>query len=321
VIVGLAAATAVAAVVGVTLLQTRGESTTPVGAVTSPRPGTPPLELDFGVRSDAEAGALARAQTAYNKGHVAEAAAVFGRYHSLQAQIGSAFAAWRDGHGLDSLKSIVAAHPRSALAELHLGWAYYWSGRNADAVVAWQRASQLQPDSPYAVDALDALHPSDIPGLPPIVTTLTLPGSDSSLSAARQLARLRTAAGSPGAGARQKILYGLALWNLRRPSSAERQFAAAARLAPGDPVARTAAAVGAYSKADPVRAFARLGPLTGRFPASPVVRFHLGLLLLWDGQRKKAAAQLRDAIADGPQTVYAKNAKVLLVSLAKNGTR
>jgi len=320
--VGLAAAAAAAAVVGVTLLQTRGESAVPAGAVTKPRAGLPPLELDFGVLSDKEARALAQAQAAYNKGKVAQAAVVFGRYGSLPAQIGSAFAAWKDGRGLDAVKRIVAAHPKSALAELHLGWAYYWAGRNADAVAAWERTAQLQPDSPYAVDALDALHPAlRIPGLPPIVTTLSLPGSESSLPAARQLALLEAAAARPGAGAREKLLYGLALWNLRRPISAERQFAAAAKLAPNDPVARTAAAVGAFSKANPVRAFGRLGPLTGVFPRSPVVRFHLGLLLLWDGEAKKAAAQLRLAVADGPQTVYAKNARVLLESLGKNGTR
>jgi Flp pilus assembly protein TadD len=320
--VGLAAAATAAAVVGVTLLQTSGESTAPAGAVTAPRAGTPPLELDFGVRGDAEARALTQAQAAYNKGKIAQAAAVFGRYHSLEAQIGSAFSAWKSGDGLDALKRIVSAHPRSALAELHLGWGYYWAGRNADAVGAWEKAAQLRPDSPYAVDALDALHPSlRIPGLPPIVTTLSLPGSESSLPAARQLALLEAGAGSPDAGAREKLLYGLALWNLRRPLSAERQFVAAAKLAPNDPVARTAAAVGAFSKANPVRAFGRLGPLTGLFPRSPVVRFHLGLLLLWNGEPKKAVAQFRLAVADGPQTVYAKNARVLLGSLGKNGTK
>jgi Flp pilus assembly protein TadD len=318
-IVGAAAAAAVAAVVGITLLQTRGESTVPAGAVTKPRAGYPLLQLDFGVRGDAQARALARAQTLYNQGKVARAAPVFARYRSLEARIGAAFAAWKQGGGLDAVKRLVASHPRSPLAELHLGYAYFWAGRNADAVAAWQQTAQLDADSPYAVDAEDALHPTlKIPGLPPIVTGLSLPKSESRLPAARQLALLRGAAGR--SDARAKLLYGLALWNLRHPVSAERQFAAAAKLAPGDPVARTAAAVGAFSKAQPVRAFARLGPLTGVFPRAPVVRFHLGLLLLWTGERGKAATQLRLTVADGPQTVYAKEARVLLSSLVKNGT-
>jgi Flp pilus assembly protein TadD len=316
---GAAAAAVAAAVVGVTLLQTRGESTVPAGAVTKPRAGYPALELDFGVRSDAEARALARAQTLYNQGKVAAAAPVFARYRSLEAQIGSAFAAWTQGGGLDALKRLVASHPESPLAELHLGFAYYWAGRNADAVAAWQRTAQLDPDSPYAVDAEDALHPTmQIPGLPPIVTGLSLPPSQAKLPAAQQLRLLQRAATHPDA--RAKLVYGVALWNLRRPVSAERQLAAAAKLAPDDPVARTAAAVGVFSKAQPVRAFGMLGPLTGVFPRAAVVRFHLGLLLLWTGERKKAAAQLRLAVADGPQTIYAKEARVLLTSLGKNGT-
>ncbi len=317
--VAVVAAAVVAAVVGVTLLQTRGESTVPAGAVTKPRAGYPLLELDFGVRADAEARALSRAQTLYNQGKVASAAPVFARYRSLQAQIASAFAAWKQGGGLDALKRLVASHPTSPLAELHLGLAYYWAGRNADAVAAWQRTAKLAPDSPYAVDAEDALHPSMIPGLPPIVTGLSPPKSQSGLPAARQLRLLRHAAAGPDA--RAKLLYGVALWNLRRPVSAERQFSAAALLAPDDPVVRTAAAVGAFSKAQPVRAFGKLGPLTGVFPHSAVVRFHLGLLLLWTGERKKAEAQLRLAVADGPQTVYAKEARALLASLDKNGTK
>jgi tetratricopeptide (TPR) repeat protein len=321
VVAGVAAAAAAlaAAVVGVTLLQTRGESTVPAGAVTKPRAGYPLLELDFGVRADAEARALARAQALFNQGKVDAAAPIFARYRSLEAQIGSAFAAWKQGGGLDALKRLVASHPSSPLAELHLGLAYYWAGRNADAISAWQRTATLDPDSPYAVAAEDALHPSMIPGLPPIVTGLSPPKAEAGLPAAQQLRLLRQAAARPDA--RAKLLYGVALWNLRHPVSAERELAAAARLAPDDAVARTAAAVGAFSKAQPVRAFGRLGPLTGVFPHAAVVRFHLGLLLLWTGERKKAEAQLRLAVADGPQTVYAKEATALLASLAKNGTK
>jgi tetratricopeptide (TPR) repeat protein len=318
-IVALAAAAASAAIVGVTLIQTRGESTTAAGAVTKPRAGSPPLELDFGVRSDPEARALARAQTLYNNGKIAQAAPFFGRYRSLEAQIGSAFAAWTQGGGLDALKRLVASHPRSALAALHLGWAYYWAGRNADALAAWERTAKLGADSPYGVDAQDALHPTTIPGLPPIVTTLALPETEANLPAGQQLSLLKAHAARPDANA--KLLYGLALWHLERPLSAERQFAAAAKLAPRDPVARTATAVGAFTKASPVRAFGRLGPLTAVFPKAAVVRFELGLLLLWTGERKKAAAQLRLAVADAPQSVYAKNARALLASLVKNGTK
>ena len=216
-----------------------------------------------------------------------EAGAVFARYHSLEAQIGAAFSSWPNGT-LDDLKHLVASHPQSSLALLHLGWALYWSGRNADAIAAWQRAAAAEPDSPAAVDAQTALHPSMVPGLPYIVTALAPPAAVTRLPAAAELRALARAAARPDANA--KLLYGITLWNLRRPLSAERQLRAAAALAPHDPAVQTAAAVGAFTNSNPVVAFSRLGPLTGVFPTAPVVRFHLGLLLIWTGRSRRASS-------------------------------
>ena len=320
VIVALAALIAAAAVVGATLLQTRGEHTTVPGAVIKPHSGQPPLALDFGVDTGAEARALTRAQTLYNANHAAQAAAVFARYHSLEAQIGSAFAAWKQ-NGLLTVQSLAAAHPASGVAQLHLGIADYWAGRNADAVAAWGEAAKIAADSPYGVKAEDLLHPKlnlpGLPSLPYLVLDFGPAPTIAKLPAAQELAALARAAAKPDA--RAKLLYGSALWNLERPVSAERQFEAAAKLAPHDPLARTAAAVGAFSKANPVKAFSRLGPLTGVFPRSAVVRFHLGLLLLWSREQRKAVAQLRLAAADAPHSSYAEDARRLLSRLP--GTR
>lgn len=309
-----AAAIAAGAVVGVTVFQTHGQHTTVPGAVTKARPGPPPLQLEFSLAESPEARALARAETLLDKDRQpAQAAAIFRRYHSLEAQLGTLFAGWRGPQTLPAVKSLVAAHPHEPAALLNLGWADYQAGRNADAVAAWRRTARAFPDSPYGVDAQDALNPSTIPGLPIIVTGLAPPDSIASFSPARQLAALERAAAKNDA--RAKILYGAALWNLRRPLSAERQFAAAARLAPHDPLARTLAAVGLFSKANPVRAFGRLGPLTAVFPRSPAVQFHLGVLLLYVGDRAKAAKHLAATVADGPQSPYAKPARTLLTSL------
>jgi len=100
-----AAVVVIGAVVGVTLFQTRGETTTAAGSVTKPRPGVPPLLFDFGVRADAETQALARGAVLLKRGKRAAAAAIFGHYHSTQAQIGAAFARWPDG-SLDAIKQI-----------------------------------------------------------------------------------------------------------------------------------------------------------------------------------------------------------------------
>ena len=320
VIVALAALVAAAAVVGVTLLQTRGERTTVPGAVTTARAGQPPLDLDFGLDTSAEARALTRAQSLYNADRLAQAAAIFGRYHSLEAQLGAAFAAWNQS-GLATVQQLAAAHPASAAAQLNLGIADYWAGRNADAVAAWDTAAKVGADSPYGVKAEDLLHPKlSQPGLPPLpylVLDFGPTRAIAKLPPAQELAALAQAATKPDAHA--KLLYGSALWGLERPVSAERQFEAAARLAPHDPVARTAAAVGAFTKADPVKAFSHLGPLTGVFPRAAVVRFHLGLLLLWTRQRQKAVEQLRLAAAEQPGSSYAQDARRLLSRLP--GTR
>jgi Flp pilus assembly protein TadD len=317
VIVALAALIAAAAVVGATLLQTRGEHTTVPGAVVKPRAGQPPLALNFGIETTAEARALTRAQALYNGGHVAQAAAIFARHRSLESQIGSAFAAWNK-NGLATVQSLAAAHPASSVALLHLGIADYWAGQNADAVAEWEKAARVGADSPYGVKAEDLLHPTlKIPGLPYVVLDFQPPSAIGKLPPAERLAALARAAARPDA--RAKLLYGSALWNLERPVSAERQFEAAAKLAPHDPLARTAVAVGAFTKANPVKAFSRLGPLTGVFPRSAVVRFHLGLLLLWSGEQLKAVAQLRLAAADAPHSSYAQDARTLLSRLP--GTR
>jgi tetratricopeptide (TPR) repeat protein len=313
-IVAAAAALAVAGTVAVTWLQTRGEKTERAGAVGTPRSGVPPLTFDFGVRRDREAVALTRAASLLATGRRPQAEAIFDRYHSVDAQIGSAFARWPAG-GLDALKRIVAAHPRSAAAELHLAWALLWSGRNADAVREFQRVDSEFPDAPESVTAEDVLYPKMAPNLPPILLGLALPSAPTAAEQLRLLAR------QAGDGVDGRLRYGLALWTLRRRVSAERQFAAAAALAPADAVARTAAAVGAFTKRDPVRAFSRLGPLTGRFPRASVVRLHLGILLLWTGRLGKAKKELDSAVLYEPHSPWAKAAKQFISILPNNGTK
>jgi Flp pilus assembly protein TadD len=97
--------------------------------------------------------------------------------------------------------------------------------------------------------------------------------------------------------------------------SARREYETAARLAPDDPQAVVAAAVGRFDKANPSAAFSRLGPLARRFPRAPTVRFHLGLLLLWMGQVDRAKAELRRAVKIAPAQPLAKEAKRFLARL------
>ncbi|HEY2072077.1 MAG TPA: hypothetical protein VGG88_00740 [Gaiellaceae bacterium] len=281
-IVAVVALVAAAAVVGVTLLQTRGESTG-----TTARKGFPPLDLP-----------ASRALRLYDAGKHQEAEALFSQSHALEDEIGAAFARWPHGT-LDDVKKLVAANPKSGLAELHLGLAQYWSGRDADAVAAFRRAAAVEPDAPSAIAALDFLHPGVAPGLPPIV--------------------FETA--SVSAAARRTLVTGVDLWSREQSVSARREFAAALALAPNDPVVRTAVAVATFSPARPLAPFPKLGPLTAAFPKAAVVRFHLGELLLWTRQVKKGEAQLRLAVATEPGSVYAQTAEKILGALGKDGTK
>jgi tetratricopeptide (TPR) repeat protein len=314
-IVAAAAALAVAGIVTITWLQTRGETSQRLGAVTKPRAGMPPLTLDFGVRSDPEALALSQGETLLRKGKRRAALAVFERYHSVDAQIGAAFARW-PADGLDTVKRLVAAHPRNASAQLHLGWALLWTGRAADAAKQFLRVATAFADTPEAVTAEDVLYPKFAPNLPTLILGVGLPSAP---SAAAQLRILEQDARNADVAA--KLRYGLALWTLRRRVSAEREFEAAAALDPRNAVAQTAAAVALFTKRDPVRAFSRLGPLTSVFPHAAVVRLHLGTLLLWTGGIKKAGDQFRLAIEDEPSSPFAAAARQLLSIIPSTGTK
>jgi tetratricopeptide (TPR) repeat protein len=282
------------------------------------RSGHAPLSLDLAVRTDPEARALRQALRLYAAKRYAEAGAIFRRYRSLEAQVGAALTE-RPTDAASRLQQLEAEHPRSSLVALHLGLALYWLRRNDEALTAWRSAAQLQPDTPYAVRAGDFLHPRFAPGLPRFVPSFPTPPRIRALPPAQQLAALRRAAAAGGAS--DKLLYGVALQQLDRPLSAERQFAAAARLAPGNPDARVAAAVGRFDKANPAAAFSRLGPLTRVFPHAQTVRFHLGLLLLWSAQVTEARKQLTEARAAGTKTSLGRLATQYLEALRRLGTK
>jgi len=296
--------------VGVTLL-TRTEPPSSSSALPRQK-GPPELDLDLGVRTDPEAVALRQALQLYDKGHAKQAGRIFSRYGSLEAEIGASLAEWPEG--FDRLAALAREHPASSLAQLELGLGFFWQDRIAQAESAWKKAAKLQPDTSYAVRAGDFLHPQDAPGLPPFSPSFDAPGKLAGLTSPQQFGFLRDRARTGGAHA--KLLYGAALQKLGRPLSAEREFAAAAALAPNDPDAQVAAAVGVFDKARPAEAFSRLGPLVKRFPHAVTVRFHLGLMLLWIGQLKAAKVQLDRVVAAGPSPFLA-DTRLLLAKLPR----
>jgi tetratricopeptide (TPR) repeat protein len=228
----------------------------------------------------------------------------------LADSVRTAIAAWPHGT-LSQLQDLVVAHPHSAFVHLHLGLARYWARDDAEALAQWRAAKRVDPDTPSAIRADDLLHPESPRGLPQFFPTFALRG--------KTIGALAAAARRPDA--RAKLAYGVALQRLERPVSAERQFAAAAALAPNDPEAQVAAAVGRFDKDRPALAFSRLGPLTRDFPRSQTVRFHLGLLAIWIRDFADAKRQLRLAVEAGPKTRFAREARTLLSSLGNVRTR
>jgi tetratricopeptide (TPR) repeat protein len=326
-IVALVAAAALAAV-GVTLGATAltSDGADDGSAARDVRSGNPPLVLDLGLRTDPEAAALRRGQRLYSQGEEAQergqarvarrrfaaAARAFARHTSPQAEIGRAFAAWPKG-SVARLERLGRRLPRSGVVLLHLGLARFWSGRTEEAFAAWRTAVRADPDTASAVRAADLLHPDTMQGLPPFVPGFSAPRRFEALPPSRQLHELERAARA--ARVRPKLLYGIALQRLQRPVSAERQFTAAAALAPGNVEAQVAAAVGRYRKDSPQRAFSRLGPLTRSFPRASTVRFHLGLLLLWLGRADEGKRQLELARGLEPGSKHAEESSRLLARL------
>ena len=288
----------------------------PGPAVAPPAPvrrqGAPPLVLDLGAREDPEAVALRRAAGLYLDGKRPQAAAIFERYDSLEAKLGAALAAWPGS--LDRIEQLGALYPRSGLVQLHVGLARYWAGEPA-ALDALREARDVQPDSLYAVRAGNVLHPELAPDLPVFELAEPLPPSIPREDPARALELLRRSETRV-----LRLYYGHLLQVFGRPVSARRAYDAVAKDYPNDPEALVAAAVGRYSKESPVEAFSRLGPLSGRFPHAATVRYHLGLLLLWQGDVAKARRQLRLARAEEPGSELASSAGRYLAELAKVGT-
>lgn len=309
-VVATVAAVAAVVVAGAAVLSADERDSGAATAVRpQPREGFPPLAISLGVRDDAEARELRRAVELYEADR-GEARRIFDRFDSLEAKLGAAFAAWPASE--DRIEQLGALYPRSALVQLHVGLARFWAGTGG-ALSAWREARDVEPDTPYAVRADDLIHPGLAPGLPVFVPSFRYQVEGE--RPVEQLEALRADRTAHG-----RIVHGVALQRLGRPVSARRAFAAALRLDPASLDALVADAVGRYEKSDPAAAFSRLGPLTRRFPQAATVRFHLGVLLLWQRDVREAKRQLRLARANEPGSRIAREAGRYLAELAKVGT-
>jgi tetratricopeptide (TPR) repeat protein len=280
------------------------------------RPERPPLELAVLDRDDAEARALRAAERAYERNDTAAALrrfrAVLARDPaSVEAAVGVAVAGGPTGT-TRRLAGIVDEHPTSAVARLNHGLALLADGDPEAAADEWREAERRDPDSPAALRAEDLLNPRSPPGRPQFFLA-DFPRDVERLPAQRRLAELRARA--QGGDARSWLALGSALESAGRRVSAQRAYDRALELDRSSLDARVAAALSRFDKDDPSRAFSRLGPLASANPEAPVVRFHLGLMLLWLPDLEGARRQLELAREEAPRGYYGRQARRILARL------
>jgi tetratricopeptide (TPR) repeat protein len=194
------------------------------------------------------------------------------------------------------LEPLAQAAPDDPVVQFNFGTALFCAGYVTDAEGAWRAAKRSGRDTYYEMKADVILHPqffAPADGLYPVFETQR----DDPL-----------------------LLQGITLQRQGHQHSAERVYARVARLHPNDDEAQVAAAVARFDEDNLSASFSHLGPLVKRFPKSQSVRFHLGLLLAWTGQRSQAETEFRLARALGPKTRLGREANAFLAGLVTGGT-
>ncbi len=183
------------------------------------------------------------------------------RYHSLEARGRRAFAAWpgrlRRAPGARRGPPAERRRPAELRARPLLA-----TGRHRCRTSRGEPHERRSRTRHTRCGPSDLLHPDFPRGLPTFVPSFPAPpGAGAALAA--EAARRRSRRAARTGGARDKLLYGVALQRLGRQLSALREYQAAAALAPPIPSRKVAVAVARFDKAEPALAFSRLGPLAG----------------------------------------------------------
>ena len=197
-------------------------------------------------------------------------------------------------HSVDALEQLENRHPADPAVQINFGRALICAGFLADATQALEAAKRRGRDTPYEIEADNLLHPTFFQNGYPIF--------------------------QPSSGTDPLLVQGAVLQRQGHQHSAERLYAKAARLHPNDPEAKVAAAVGRFDEDNPSAAFSRLGPLTKQFPKNQVVRYYLGLLLVWIGERKQAVLEFQKTVALGPHTQLGRQVQALLRQISQSGS-
>jgi len=183
--------------------------------------------------------------------------------------------------------------PNDPVVQFNFGTALFCAGYVDDAEQAFRQAKKAGYDTYYEIQADTILHP--------------------------QFFQQGYLIFEPQ-GNDPLLIQGVLLQRRGKQHSAEKLYARAARLHPGDDEAQVAAAVGRFNEDNLSASFSRLGPLVKRFPHSQSVRYHLGLLLAWTGQRDQAVKEFRLARKLNPRSTLGRQSSTFLRGLVPGGT-
>jgi tetratricopeptide (TPR) repeat protein len=194
------------------------------------------------------------------------------------------------------LQPLAEESPDDPVVLFNQATALYCAGYVNDAEQAFRRAKAAGRDTYYQVKADNLLHPQFFAPKEGGYPIFEYQGHD------------------------PLLIQGQIQQRQYHQETAERLYARAARLHPDDADAQVAAAVGRFDMDDLSASFSRLGPLVKRFPRSQSVRYHLGLLLAWTGQRDLAVKEFRTARALDPAGKLGQESDAFLKGLTAGGT-
>jgi tetratricopeptide (TPR) repeat protein len=192
-----------------------------------------------------------------------------------------------------ALEQVALRNPKDAVVQFNFGTVLFCAGYLSDADSAFRQAKKAGYDTYYEIQSDSILHPQFFQQGYPIFEVV---------------------------GDMPLLVQGQLMQRRGRQHSAEKLYARAARLHPNDDQAQVAAAVGRFDEDNLSASFSRLGPLVKRFPHSQSVRFHLGLLLAWTGQRTQAVKEFDLARSRNPRTRLGKEAATFLQGLSSGGS-
>jgi Tfp pilus assembly protein PilF len=195
-----------------------------------------------------------------------------------------------------ALEAVAQGAPNDPLVQFNYGVALFCAGYLNEAEQAFRTAKQAGRDTFYEMRADEFLHPQFFVPQDGLYPLFEPTGTD------------------------PLLLRGVILQRGGHQHSAERLYERAARLHPGSAEAQVAAAVGRFDEDNLSASFSRVGPLVRRFPHNQSVRYHLGLLLAWTGQRAQATKEFRLARSAGPKTQLGTEANAFLAGLVSSGT-